>query len=306
MYKVLKSFCCSILFVALNLCGSSAVDYLSFNNFKPFKCAKCSRYVQGSLDVVNDMKQKNENFNRSFNILDGLGFSMPDVYMAYVRSDDRNTLMCDDCGCKDMDKQIKSLVKYFCPGFNFQSPRQQDVENLIHNDSFIQKVPREYNYNVKGFQNGKCICSICLEDQEENKIDVFKTGSYYSCFNCGNLFHEECAEKWLRENFSCPDCRNKFGMIPYDGNICETRRVTFRIWVKNGCSCPLPSDLRKRYLNMNGDDIATLGESYLKLCDRSENDGIPDEFVDLLLPKRIAPESKCSRFCKWLCSCFKC
>ncbi len=303
MSKVLKSFCCLTLLVTLNLCGTSATDYLMFNNFKPFECSKCKKRGQGSIDAINDIRQSNELVNYHLDVLDSLGFSMPNIYWAVVRFDDKKALMCSDCGCKDKNEQIKALVKEFCPGFNFSAPCQRDVENLIQNDSFIQRIPRQYVYNMKNFEDGKCICAICLGDREEEKIDVFKRESYYVCINCGGLFHKECEEKWARKNFNCPSCRNKFGIILYSDDIAtEGKKFVFKMWVKNNCSLPLQSDYFEALRNMNEAEV----ESCSKLLDRSENDGIPDEFVDLLLPKRIAPESKCSRFCNCLRSFFGC
>ena len=308
MPKVLRSFCCLLLFLTLNLCDASSVDYLVFNNFKSFECSKCKKEVRGSLDVINDVKQSNEFIDNALSTLGRVGFSIPNVYMAVVRSDDKNALICSECGYKDMDEQIKSLVGEFCPGFDFSNPRQRDVENLIHNDSFIQKIPREYRYNrynVKGFEDGKCIC--CLKDREEDKIDVFKTESCYVCIACGSLFHKVCAERWGQENSCCPNCRNKIGIIPCSyKSVYEGRKLTFRIWVKNGCSYPSPSGLRENYRNMNENDFTKIGENIFKCQDRLKNGEMPDEFLELLLPKKVAPKSKCARFCNWLRSCFKC
>ena len=243
MYKVLKSFCCLLLFSILNLCGVSAVDYLSFNNYEPFKCSKCGKQVKGSLELLDDARKNDEFISFFWNILSDNGVTFPNIYKAFVRSDDRKTLVCSDCVRKDIFKQIKSLVEEFCPEFDFQSPRQQDVENLIRNDSFIQRIPGNYTYNVKGFEDGKCICSICLKDQEEDKVDVFKSGSYYVCIGCGRLFHEVCMEEWIQESFSgpnyfsCPNCRNRVGLILQDGNsVTKEKKSIFEMWVKNGCS----------------------------------------------------------------------
>ena len=39
-------------------------------------------------------------------------------------------------------------------------------------------------------------CSICLSESECNHT-----------LYCGHQFHEECIEKWLEENNTCPNCR---------------------------------------------------------------------------------------------------
>lgn len=135
-------------------------------------------------------------------------YNLPKYYCATVRSDDIVSLMCKDCASEDISEQIKLLVKEFCPGFIFSNPRQRDIEDLSQNISFIQRIPSEYRYNVKGFEDGKCDCYICgVEGSEKGKIDVFGTNDYFVCVNCGNLFHTECAENWIKRNFNCPACR---------------------------------------------------------------------------------------------------
>ena len=256
---------------------------------------------------MNSVKQSNGIINDSLNILNGLDFSIPNVYTVVVRSDDKNALMCSDCGCKDMDEQIKSLVKEFCHGFDFSNPRQRDVENLLCDDSFVRRIPKEYRYNVKGFEDGKCICTICLEDQEENKVDVFKAESYYVCINCGSLFHKECTEEWARKNFSCPSCRNKIGVIFHNSNnVAEGQKSVFRMWVNNGCSMLSLSDMLEGYRNMNEADFEKIGETCFKFQDKLKNGEMPDEFLELILPKKVAPKSKCARFCDCLRSFFGC
>ena len=46
--------------------------------------------------------------------------------------------------------------------------------------------------------NGKMECCICL-DAGSNK---------FMKLNCEHLFHEKCIKQWIRQNNSCPICRN--------------------------------------------------------------------------------------------------
>ena len=43
-------------------------------------------------------------------------------------------------------------------------------------------------------------CCICLEEGSNKFMKL----------NCDHLFHEKCIKDWIRENNSCPICREKF------------------------------------------------------------------------------------------------
>lgn len=310
MSKILKSFCCSILFVALSLCGSSAVDYLSFNNHRTFECSKCRKQVSSSLDMVKQQGGAFDIFFNGVNFYNSLSsgadlpsINLPNLYLATVRSDNKNFLMCPDCASEDLGEQIKLSVKEFYPGFNFSNPNQRDIDNLLQNNDFIQKIPMEYRYNVKGFEDGKCNCCICPEGSEKGKIDVFGTNDYFVCVNCGNLFHTECAEDWIKKNFNCPRCKCTSLFKNCKESFDNAKKLTFRLWVRNGCSCPRFSDVVKNAKDMRY--FEKLGKISLKYQDRLQNNDVPDEFLEALLPRAV-PESKCSRFCSWLrsfCGC---
>lgn len=71
----------------------------------------------------------------------------------------------------------------------------------------------------------------------------------------------------------------------------------------NGCSFPRFSDVVKNAKDMRY--FEKLGKISLKYQDRLQNNDVPDEFLEALLPRAV-PESKCSRFCRWLyyfCGC---
>ena len=51
-------------------------------------------------------------------------------------------------------------------------------------------------------------CSICLEDNNKNKI----------LLDCGHYYHVLCIQKWKLRNDSCPICRQKISMEKYSQN----------------------------------------------------------------------------------------
>lgn len=40
-------------------------------------------------------------------------------------------------------------------------------------------------------------CSICLEDIDDNKIEL----------KCGHIYHKQCINSWLKVCYNCPYCR---------------------------------------------------------------------------------------------------
>ena len=51
-------------------------------------------------------------------------------------------------------------------------------------------------------------CSICLEDNNKNKI----------LLDCGHYYHVLCIQKWKLRNDSCPICRQRISMEKYSRN----------------------------------------------------------------------------------------
>jgi len=49
--------------------------------------------------------------------------------------------------------------------------------------------------------NNNC-CSICIDTLENTKD--------FHCSQCKNYFHQDCINKWISKNPSCPICRFKF------------------------------------------------------------------------------------------------
>ena len=40
-------------------------------------------------------------------------------------------------------------------------------------------------------------CSICLDDMDDNKIEL----------KCGHIYHKKCINSWLKVSYNCPYCR---------------------------------------------------------------------------------------------------
>ena len=54
-------------------------------------------------------------------------------------------------------------------------------------------------------------CSICCEKLYYKQVQEL---------HCGHLFHNECVERWLEENNTCPMCRNLADhVLTFDENI---------------------------------------------------------------------------------------
>jgi len=79
------------------------------------------------------------------------------------------------------------------------SPRRLDFNNIQN------PVSKNELSNLKlGNISGDCICSICLNEDNENMGSL----------PCGHTFHHNCVRNWfivsLRNNtYSCPNCRCK-------------------------------------------------------------------------------------------------
>jgi hypothetical protein len=277
MYKVLKSFCCLLLFSILNLCGVSAVDYSSFNNHEPFNCSKCGKKVEGYLKFLGNVRASNEYVDKAMKLFD---LNSLDVYTAFVRLDDKKVLMCVDCGREDMHKQIELSVKEFCPKFNFQSPCREDVENLIRNKQFIQEIPIEYICSGV-FEDKECVCKLCNKGLGGIGPAIFEEGNYASCVNCRNVFHGECVYNWVSEkNEICPVCKGGSGLIWYNAfTITEKRLYSFVTWVNDS----RPSSFQSRlefFKNANKDDFA----ENRKFKEEFQKCKTLDEVLDLLFP----------------------
>ncbi|CAD8176704.1 unnamed protein product [Paramecium pentaurelia] len=52
-------------------------------------------------------------------------------------------------------------------------------------------------------QQGVVNCTICLEDIEENKIQL----------DCSHFFHKDCINNWIQKQNKCPVCKKRHNII---------------------------------------------------------------------------------------------
>jgi hypothetical protein len=83
----------------------------------------------------------------------------------------------------------------------------------------LEKVPyTELVPKYKQIKKGDCLleqtCSICYDNYNLNeyKRELF----------CQHVFHKKCIDKWLKNNLSCPMCRQDIGDI---GDIGDTGNI---------------------------------------------------------------------------------
>ena len=60
--------------------------------------------------------------------------------------------------------------------------------------------------NVEKLDNDKKKCTICLEN--------YKDGDDFIALPCIHIFHSDCIKTWLKNQTTCPICKNE---IKYDG-----------------------------------------------------------------------------------------
>jgi hypothetical protein len=71
-----------------------------------------------------------------------------------------------------------------------------------HINAIIDIVIKHLNNNIREWE-----CSICYENNKDNLI----TSSI-----CNHIFHKNCINEWLANNNTCPYCRKKFNIKPFD------------------------------------------------------------------------------------------
>ncbi len=235
MSRILKFFCYSMLFVALNLCGSSALDYVFFYVFKKpckYKCSCCKKLVFddnasysfcyrriGSYDLMCEeckMKDYNKqirelvlqffpNFDfKNLNSIDIHGVWKFFGLFPFGRS------VWEECDFRNIRKQIKKLVLQFFPNFSFENPNLRDIRSL---SSFLDVFPIERR--LGGEQ-----CDVCYK-----QIDLLSLNSYEVCI-CGAPVHTECTEN-SKHFLRCTKKEDNYvnGMA---------RRMKFISWYRSG------------------------------------------------------------------------
>lgn len=85
-------------------------------------------------------------------------------------------------------------------------PRSQNTES--NEDNYIpgvEPLPSQSGITAprRRKRNHCSDCSICLQDVENNTIDI-----RYE-LKCGHAFHRKCISVWLEAQGTCPNCRAK-------------------------------------------------------------------------------------------------
>lgn len=96
-------------------------------------------------------------------------------------------------GSRNIDgMSYEQLLTAFGDGTEHMGAQEEDIHSLP--TSKIQNAEGELPENARN-------CAVCLED--------FKQGHVRKVLPCLHGFHQECIDKWLRSNGSCPICKHK-------------------------------------------------------------------------------------------------
>ena len=105
-----------------------------------------------------------------------------------------------------------------CLGLSSVNPINDLCKKCIKNKKVIKKIPtvNKKKIFVKKKVRELNKCSICLDTiKKKTKWDKLARGkSTIDKFPknismiCGHVFHSKCILEWLKENDTCPNCRN--------------------------------------------------------------------------------------------------
>ena len=95
---------------------------------------------------------------------------------------------------------LKDCFEYFCGCILITRERNENEKIIIRKNKEINKILEntfiaDYNGNEEYNTN----CPICL-DKFSSKVIKLK---------CNHIYHKECIRPWLKENKSCPMCREE-------------------------------------------------------------------------------------------------
>ncbi len=114
----------------------------------------------------------------------------------YNSTDYNNSIINDDIDSRETMKIMLIFILFI----SFCNPCIYLIKSLFikcKNNYRINKIPI-----IKIRSNDNLLldeCSICLENYDKNdKIMNLK---------CRHSFHQECIKKWLKDNNTCPQCR---------------------------------------------------------------------------------------------------
>ena len=91
--------------------------------------------------------------------------------------------------------------------YNCYSSNETDTNTNTntYNQLLLQKMSEEITQfnNILYKENDGCV--ICL--------DNFKTDEKIIKLPCNHIYHPECIQDWLKNNITCPLCRNELSII---------------------------------------------------------------------------------------------
>ena len=84
---------------------------------------------------------------------------------------------------------------------------ENNIEDLYENNYFrscnhIKEVLKNCDHIKKDDKIIGTKCLICMEDYKHKEYKRVLP-------NCKHYFHKRCIDKWLKQNSSCPICRNQ-------------------------------------------------------------------------------------------------
>lgn len=91
--------------------------------------------------------------------------------------------------------------------FEENGQKDKNSESWVKRSRRIQEAIEEKRYEMLGPDRPSC-CPICLNNYESN--DVVAGSSK----RCRHIFHKSCLERWLRNQSSCPYCRQELLNLP--------------------------------------------------------------------------------------------
>ena len=93
---------------------------------------------------------------------------------------------------------------YNCYSSN-ETDTNTDTNTNSYNQLLLQKMSEEITQfnNILYKENDGCV--ICL--------DNFKTDEKIIKLPCNHIYHPECIQEWLKNNITCPLCRNELSII---------------------------------------------------------------------------------------------
>lgn len=94
-------------------------------------------------------------------------------------------------------QQVMNIIDVFLPAAEPVPPPMENVKLVVRR----KEMEKLKIVIFSDLQTDETNCSICLED--------FEVDSELYVIPCTHLFHVNCLEKWVTENYKCPVCRGE-------------------------------------------------------------------------------------------------